>query len=349
MFRQTCKGVLAVIAAMACLSFAAAEQPKTTKSNVAKAAGSAQESLPKQFKNSISMTLTLVPSGEFMMGGEESAAQTAVYFRKNYGVDFPNPECFDEEHPQHRVRITRPFYLGTYHVTQGQFRQFVEDSGYKTGWEMQYSPQSSPIGVGGQPNARVTWTSTQFSWANPGFEQSPVHPVVDVSWDDAVAFCKWLSKKEGKTYRLPTEAEWEYACRAGTKTRYNCGDDPESLVKVANVADAAFKAKIPGQKDAIKANDGYVATSPAGFFKPNAFGLYDMHGNARQWCADWYRKGYYAKSPVDDPQGPDDGDYRVLRGGSFADGPASSRSAARIGIVPDFRLKTNGFRVAMTP
>ena len=132
--------------------------------------------------------------------------------------------------------------------------------------------------------------------------------MVNVSWNDAVAFCKWLSRKEGKTYRLPTEAEWEYACRAGTTTRYYSGDDPETLAKVANVADATAKAKFPDWKWTIKASDGYVFTAPVGQFKPNAFGLYDMHGNAWQWCADWYGKDYYGKSPVDDPKGPDTGD-----------------------------------------
>ena len=128
--------------------------------------------------------------------------------------------------------------------------------------------------------------------------------MVNVSWNDAVAFCKWLSRKEGKSYRLPTEAEWEYACRAGTTTRYHSGDDPETLAKVANVADATAKAKFPAWKWTIKASDGYVFTAPVGQFKPNAFGLYDMHGNARQWCADWYGGDYYGKSPVDDPNRP---------------------------------------------
>ena len=110
--------------------------------------------------------------------------------------------------------------------------------------------------------------------------------MVCVSWNDAVAFCKWLSRKEGKTYRLPTEAEWEYACRAGTTTRYWSGDDPETLAKVGNVADATAKAKFANWKYTIKASDGYVFTATVGQFTPNAFGLYDMHGNAWQWCAD---------------------------------------------------------------
>ena len=144
-----------------------------------------------------------------------------------------------------------------------------------------------------------------------------------------MAFCQWLSRKEGKTYRLPTEAEWEYACRAGTTTRYYSGDDPETLAKVGNVADATAKAKFPGWQFTIKASDGYVFTSPVGSFRPNAFGLYDMHGNACQWCADWYGEEYYAASPVDDPTGPDSGDVRVLRGGSWVLGPYVTCSAGR--------------------
>jgi formylglycine-generating enzyme required for sulfatase activity len=149
-----------------------------------------------------------------------------------------------------------------------------------------------------------------------------------------------LSRKEGKTYRLPTEAEWEYACRAGTTTRYYSGDDPESLAKVGNVADATFKEKFSNapSKRTIKASDGYVFTSPVGSFQPNAFGLYDMHGNALQWCADRYGQEYYAASPVDDPTGPDSGNYhdRVLRGSSWDDGPLSARSANRSGSEPNF-------------
>ena len=172
--------------------------------------------------------------------------------------------------------------------------------------------------------------------------------MVNVSWNDAVAFCKWLSRKEGKTYRLPTEAEWEYACRAGTTTRYYSGDDPETLAKVGNVADATAKAKFPDWKCTIKASDGYVFTAPVGSFKPNAFGLYDMHGNAWQWCSDWYGEDYYAKSPTDDPTGPDSGDDRVLRGGSWDGRPDFTRSADRDQEPPNYRGNIAGFRVART-
>ena len=174
--------------------------------------------------------------------------------------------------------------------------------------------------------------------------------MVNVSWNDAVAFCEWLSKKEGKSYRLPTEAEWEYACRAGTTTRYYSGDDAKTLAKVGNVHDAVAKAKFPdGTFMPIKASDGYVFTAPVGKFNPNAFGLYDMHGNAWQWCADWYGEEYYAASPADDPTGPGSGDCRVLRGGSFDYGPYFARSAGRDRLAPVDRFFYNGFRIARTP
>ena len=200
-------------------------------------------------------------------------------------------KALKSEYPQHRVRITKPFYLGTYHVTRGQFRQFVADTGYKTDAEKGEEPGA----FGWDPDKKEFDFNEKYSWRNVGFEQTDEHPVVNVSWNDAKAFCEWLSKKENQTYRLPTEAEWEYACRAGTTTRYSSGDDPETLAKVGNVADATAKAKFPDWTWTIKASDGYVFTSPVGSFQPNANGLYDMHGNAWQWCADWYGAEYYAK------------------------------------------------------
>jgi formylglycine-generating enzyme required for sulfatase activity len=293
----------------------------------------------------VKLEMVLIPAGEFKMGSGESAKDTSAFFNKTYGEDFLNADFFKDEHPQHRVRITKPFYLGTYHVTRGQFRQFVADTAYKTDAEKGERPGA----FGWDPEKKAFGFNEKYSWRNAGFEQTDEHPVVNVSWNDAVAFCKWLSKKEGKTYRLPTEAEWEYACRAGTTTRYYSGDDPETLAKVGNVADARAKAKFPDWKYTIKANDGYVFTAPVGKFKPNAFRLYDMHGNAWQWCADWYGAEYYAASPADDPTGPDSGDDRVLRGGSWVDWPNFTRSARRIGDnLGNWDLNT-GFRVARTP
>jgi formylglycine-generating enzyme required for sulfatase activity len=302
----------------------------------------------KQITNSIGMKLTLVPSGEFMMGSKESAEETAKFFNKYFGDDISKADVFEEEHPQHRVRITKPFYLGTYHVTRGQFRKFVADSGYKT-----YTEERDGAS-GWNPHRKAFDFGKKYSWRNAGFEQTDEHPVVNVTWDDAVAFCEWLSQKEDKTYRLPTEAEWEYACRAGTTTRYYSGDDPETLAKVGNVADAAAKAKFPDSKYTLKASDGYVFTSPVGVFQPNAFGLYDMHGNAAQWCRDNADIKFYAVSPTDDPTGPDfpPGPH-ITRGGSWYDSPEDARSACRKPLREytgtDFHCDfTLGFRVART-
>ena len=325
MFRQVWTVALVVLTALGSLTVATAQESK-------EAGGEKQITI--DLGGSVKLKLVLIPAGEFKMGSGESAEDTAAFFNKTYGEDLLKADFFKDEHPQHRVRITKPFYLGTYHVTRGQFRQFVADTGYKTDAEKGEKPGA----WGWNPDKKEFGFNEKYSWRNAGFEQTDEHPVVNVSWNDAVAFCKWLSSKEGKTYRLPTEAEWEYACRAGTTTRYYSGDDPETLAKVGNVADAAAKAKFPDWKYTIKANDGYVFTAPVGKFKPNAFGLYDMHGNAWQWCADWYGAEYYAASPADDPTGPDSGNGRVLRGGSWDYGPNYARSANRVRYTPDDRV-----------
>ena len=277
MFRRTCVAALAALAALASFTLATAEEMKAATRKELKAAGG-----EKQITNSIGMKLTLIPSGEFMMGSGESAEETAAFFNKFEGTDVLDAYMFAAEHPQHRVRITKPFYLDTYHVTRGQFRQFVEVSGYKTDAEK----GDNPGAFGWDREKKELGFNKEYSWRNLGFQQTDEHPVVCISWNDAVAFCKWLSRKEGKTYQLPTEAQWEYACRAETKTRYYCGDDPETLAKVGNVADAALKAKFPEWPYTLKSSDGYAFTAPVGQFRANAFGLYDMHGNAWEWCLD---------------------------------------------------------------
>ena len=336
MFRQALTVALVVLTAVGSFRLATAQESKEV--------GGKQ--ITVDLGGGVKLKMVLIPAGEFKMGSGELAEATAAFFNKTYGEELLNADFFKDEHLQHRVRITKPFYLGAYHVTRGQFRQFVADTGYKTDAEKGVGFKGA---FGWDPDKKAFDLNEKYSWRNAGFEQTDEHPVVNVSWNDAVAFCKWFSKKENKTYRLPTEAEWEYACRAGTTTRYYSGDDPETLAKVANVADAAAKAKFPDWKYTIKANDGCVFTAPAGKFKPNAFGLYDMHGNAWQWCADWRGAEYYAASPTDDPTGPDSGNGRVLRGGSWNYGPGDARSADRVGDAPDYRYNDAGFRVARTP
>jgi formylglycine-generating enzyme required for sulfatase activity len=171
--------------------------------------------------------------------------------------------------------------------------------------------------------------------------------VVNVSFNDAVAFCKWLSEQEKRSYRLPSEAEWEGACRAGTDSLYQHGDDPEGLASVGNAADATVKAMF-SKADTISARDGYLFTAPVGRFKSNAFGLYDMHGNVWEWCADRYDGNYYRTSPSIDPEGPATGLDRVVRGGSWYGPPRYSRSADRSGFKQSYRSSSLGFRVALS-
>lgn len=136
-------------------------------------------------------------------------------------------------------------------------------------------------------------------WDNPGFEQSDHHPAVNVSWSDARDFCRWLSDKERRAYRLPTEAEWECACRAGTKTALIHGDDPEGLEETGNGSDATARARYPQWSIGIRGRDAHVHTAPVGRFKANSFGLFDMHGNGWEWCDDWYVPNSYSAKPRD--------------------------------------------------
>jgi formylglycine-generating enzyme required for sulfatase activity len=287
----------------------------------------------KEYVNSLKMKLVLIPKGTFLMGSPEDEEDRQ-----------------DNEGPRHEVEITRAFYMGAYPVTKGQFAAFVKDAGYKT--------EAEADGQGGYgydaANKRLVGRDRKYSWRETGFEQGDDHPVVNVTWNDAREFCRWLSKKEGKAYELPTEAEWEYACRAGTTTRYWCGDAEESLKGNANVADASLKDKYPDATWAASWDDSFPFTSPVGKFKANPWGLYDMHGNVWQWCADRY--GPYQKESIKDPNREDynkdpqkNKEFLILRGGSWGGGPRDCRSANRYDVVPSNRLCTNGFRVVLRP
>jgi len=284
----------------------------------------------KTFTNTLDMKFVLIPAGEFLMGSPRK--------------DLSDMTAEANEFPQHRVSITRPFYLGVHEVTLGAFRRFVDDTAYKTDSEKDEDGDDG----WNEAEGRMEGPAPKYSWRNHGFPQDDGHPVTGVSWNDAVAFCQWLSKQEGRTYRLPTEAEWEYACRAGTSTAYCYGDDQEGVVEFGNVVDATATAKW-GAYMAIDSADGFAFTSPVGSFRPNAFGLYDMHGNAWEWCADIHDDEYYAESPQADPPGPTSGTWRVRRGGAFDDGVVSARSASRMGDWPDFYCVSPGFRLALEP
>jgi formylglycine-generating enzyme required for sulfatase activity len=301
----------------------------------------------KEIENLLGMKFVLVPSGEFMMGSDESPEALASAYPQ-YGRE-RFLALFDEA-PVHKVRITRPFYLGQHEVTVGQFRRFVAASGYQPeseadgtggyGYNPDYDPAKSERGDAFEGR------DPKYSWRNPGFKQGDDHPVVNITWNDAVAMSQWLTEKEGRKYRLPTEAEWEYAARAGTRTRYYSGDDPLSLLKVANVFAAETKAGWPQWKDfALVGYDGYEFTAPVGSFAPNALGLYDMHGNAWEWVADWYDENYYANSPVNDPSGPATGRVRVRRGGSWHTWSFYARSSYRNWNSSDTRYTLVGMRL----
>jgi formylglycine-generating enzyme required for sulfatase activity len=165
--------------------------------------------------------------------------------------------------------------------------------------------------------------------------------VVDVSWDDVQEFCTWLSRTDGKTYRLPTEAEWEYACRAGTTTAWYNGDTLADVVQIGNSADKSAKAKFSVWRT-TSASDGFVYTSPVGQFRPNNFGLYDTIGNVLEWCSDFFDSRYYQNSPDADPTGPRGGKRHVARGGAFT---SIGEAASRIDLATNHRAPDVGFRV----
>lgn len=302
---------------------------------------------PERRINSLGMVFVRIPAGSFLMGSAEPAAALAR--------DYPSLERrrFDllaDEAPVHKVRIRRSFYLGQHEVTVGQFRRFVESSGYQ--------PESEADGTGGygynpayDPATTVRGDAFEgrdprYSWRNPGFAQNDDHPVVNVTWNDAQALATWLSRTEGQRYRLPTEAEWEYACRAGTRTRYPHGDDPAGLTRTANTFDqAAAPYWERWRAHALPGSDGHAFTSPVGSHAPNAFGLHDMLGNVWEWTADWHGDTYYGRSPRNDPQGPATGTVRVRRGGSWHTWAFYARCSYRNWNSPDTRYTLVGIRL----
>jgi len=225
--------------------------------------------LEPRVTNSIGMEFELIQPGEFQMGA---------------------PDGDKDEQPVHTVRISKPFYLGKYEVTQAQWQAVM----------------------GNNPSA---------------FTGDPTRPVENVSWEDVQEFIRRLNTKEGgTTYRLPTEAEWEYAARAGTTTAYSFGNDKSQLSQYAWYADTSGSQ-----------------THPVGKLKPNAWGLYDMHGNVWEWVQDWY--GPYPAGAAVDPAGPSSGSHRVLRGGGWDNDAGTCRSASRYRWPPGSRYGHLGFRL----
>jgi sulfatase modifying factor 1 len=299
----------------------------------------------RPFHSELGMTFVRIPAGQFLMGSDESASDL-----RKAGFEPPEDVDFSNESPAHPVVLSR-FGMLTTEVTRAQFAAFVKATSYVTDAE-----KDGRGGHGYNPQTQTAQQDPRFSWRRTGFPQSDNHPVVNVSWNDAEAFCRWLTQQSvdrGETYSylLPTEAQWEYAARARSRTRFASGDEPLSLHEFGNVQDASFEVeftKINFEKHpGFGFIDGNVFTAVCGAYRPNAFGLHDMHGNVWEWCRDRYDSQYYARSPRVDPAGPDSGDTRVLRGGSWNDAPHFVRSAFRISRSPDGRCNLAGFRVVL--
>ena len=261
---------------------------------------------PARIENSLGMTFLLIPAGTFQMGSDESPESLA----RAYPVVPARPLRPTGRRGAGAHRPASPA-RSTWSAPKspGQFRRFIEASGYVPeseadgtggyGYNAQYDPEKSESGDAFEGRDR------RYSWRNPGFAQGDDHPVVNISWNDAAALARWLTQREGKVYRLPTEAEWEYACRAGTRTRYQNGDDPAGMPDAGNGFDAqAAPFWTRWAAFASQRGDGHAFTAPVASYAPNAFGLYDMHGNAWEWVSDWYGEDYYAHSPVDDLRRP---------------------------------------------
>jgi len=254
------------------------------------AAAQQVEAQSHQYRNELGMEFVLIPAGSFAMGSPKDLS-----------------EARNDERPQHKVTISKPFYIGKFEVTQAQWEAVMGANPYDT-------PRSNPF------------------YGLPGMAKRlrrPDNPAT-VSWEDVQEFIERLNNLEGNpVYRLPTEAEWEYAARAGTSSAYSFGDREEELGRYAWYGEGFTSG----------------STHPIGKKEPNGWGLHDVHGNAWEWVHDWYGENYYESSPSSDPQGPGTGEKRVVRGGSWHHTADSWRSAFRKSYPPDYRGISIGFRL----
>ncbi len=265
--------------------------------------------------------MVVIPGGSFLMGSPDNE-------RGRY----------DSEGPQHDVSLPS-FAIGRYEVTRGEFAHFVAETNHAAGPCVYWNVGFGDIRRG-----------YDLDLHNPSHKQKQTdkHPVTCVSWDDAQAYVDWLRRTTGKGYRLPSEAEWEYAARAGTRSRYVWGDDASLACNHANGHDKTSKQSNAFNWEPLACSDGYAAAAPVGSLEANEFALFDMAGNLWEWVEDHYHRTYESA--------PTDGSAwlspshaaRVLRGGSWENEPRDLRSARRIWSRPASRLNSNGFRVAMT-
>jgi formylglycine-generating enzyme required for sulfatase activity len=273
------------------------------------------------YTNSIGMKFTNIPAGSFYMGSCKLSAADKEANKKRKFMGLPakagacpsgasaDSDASDNETPQHKVRISKAFQIGVYEVTLGQFKQFIAAG-------------------------RDDLLSDDFIKYNSHGNSAAV---TQVSWDDAQAFIRWLNKKEGGSrYRLPTEAEWEYAARAGTTTRYSWGNSKSQAGSYAWYGKNAYDV-------------GAKYAHAVGTKKPNPWGLYDMHGNVWEWVQDWYGENSYRNHATNDPKGAGSGRYRVNRGGSWYNDAGLLRSAGRSYDSPGLRGYLLGFRLVRQP
>lgn len=267
---------------------------------------------------SVALDVVFVPPGEFSMGEDREGA-------------------FDQK--PHAVRVTKSFFLGAGPVSVGQFRRFTQETGYRTTAEKDGS--AFACATSGCRFVRGV------SWRAPGFDQEDDHPVVVVGWEDAAAFADWARRKTGKPFRLPTEAEWEWAARGPSSESVPSRRDAGG--SRGNLLDLAAKGAGPSRDVRFSSeNDGYAFTSPVGRFdNPSWVGATDMLGNVWEWCSDWYERNYYATAPRDDPRGPLTGVYHVLRGCSWMSSRDDCGLSSRGWFEPLLRANTRGFRVAV--
>lgn len=298
--------------------------------------------VPVETTNKVGMKLLLIPPGEYLMGSSDAEVDVGLKLAESIDADENTRKRIEgTERPQHRVTITKPFLLGTTEVTIGQFRQFVEATKYVTEAEKY-----------GSANTAVTTKATTpqkeaFDWRWPGYDQVEQDAVSQVTWNDAVVFCNWLSVQEqlvpcyqadakfvwalqpqATGYRLPTEAEWEFACRAGTTGQYSFGDDLQDLE----------------QHGWFKLKSGSKPSRVVGSKRANPFGLFDMHGNLFEWCEDGFDATWYEKSPQTDPRAPA-APTRVMRSGDWFGNAVRCRSAFRGRGEQTTRSDDVGFRV----
>ena len=270
--------------------------------------------------------MVVIPAGRFVMGtapGEEEREALSDQFRHR-------------SQPQRGVHV-KSFSAGKFEVTRGQYRVFAEATGRSS-------------------DGCFIWSGAEFEkdqtkdWRNPGYAQDDPHPVACVSWDDAGAYVRWLSQKTGRDYRLLTEAEWEYAARAGTSTTRFWGDAGNMSCGYANGADLAAAAQVPGASNwpVASCNDRYAYTAPVGSYRANAFGLYDLLGNVGEWTQDCWNRNYSGAPTDGSAWAAGDCFLRVVRGGSWEDAPLGLRAAYRVGSPTVIRVYTRGFRVART-